>query len=123
MGRRSVPSIFTCQGDVSINGRRCQMQRQVDRFRLRSDVEAETLSKSQIQQKEDGSKIIKLEFNVKDFKPEEILIKLDRLDHSLTVSAHHESLQEGQHIIRRFTKNLRLPSSIKSTSMTSSIKD
>ena len=25
MGRRSVPPIFTCQGDVSTNGRRCQV--------------------------------------------------------------------------------------------------
>ena len=46
-----------------------------------------------------------------------------RFDNSLSVSAHHESLQEGHHVTRRFSKLIRLPAEIESESLTSSLKD
>jgi len=104
------------------------MQREMDRFRLSlprrmEGVEAELLEDSQIIANDDGTRRFKINFNVNNFKPEEIVVKFDRTDKSLSVTAHHESLQDGVHAMRHFSKMFRLPSSVESESMTSSIKD
>ena len=56
------------------------MQRYMERipFRDFDSVEAESVKETQIHTNEIGSKQVQLEFNVRDFKPEEILIKYDR---------------------------------------------
>ena len=47
-------------------------------FRGLPQAEAESLQESHIKTKEDGTKHVQLEFNVKEFKPEEINVQLDR---------------------------------------------
>jgi len=102
-----------------------QMQRHMDRFpfRVMPAADSEVVNESQIKTKEDGTKQLQLDFDIKDFKPEEVVIKLDRLDNSLSVCAHHESLQDGHHVTRRFSKLLRLPAEIESEALTSSLQD
>lgn len=105
-----------------------QMQRQMDSLPFRvwpevEGIEAEAVKDSQIMQNQDGSRQVRLEFNIKDYKPEEVTVKFDRFDNSLSVLAHHESVKEGHQVIRRFSKFIRLPSEIESESLTSSLKD
>jgi len=127
--RRHLPALSLARGmfeQMEENMR--QMQRQMDSlpFRVWPEVEgvkAEAVKESQITQNQDGSKQVRLEFQIQDFKPEEVTVKFDRLDNSLSVSAHHESLQEGHHVTRRFSKLIRLPAEIESESLTSSLKD
>ena len=55
-----------------------RLKDQFGRIRPHELDSVEALSESQITTKEDGSKHVQLNFNVKDFKPEELLIKFDR---------------------------------------------
>ena len=59
------------------------MQREMDRFQLSlprrvERVEAELLQDSQIIANDDGTRRFKINFNVNNFKPEEIVVKFDR---------------------------------------------
>jgi len=64
-------------------------------------------TKNPIQQTKEGRKEFKLEFDVRQFKPEEIVIKTK--DNTLSVHAKHEEKSENGHVYREYSRAFTLP--------------
>ena len=67
-------------------------------------------TKNPIQASRDGSKEFKLEFDVRQFKPEEIVIKTK--DNCLSVHAKHEEKSSNGHVYREYQRAFTLPTEV-----------
>ena len=70
----------------------------------------------------DGTKKLKLQFDVRHFKPEEIQVKTKE-GKLLEVSAKHEDKSEGGHVYREYRRMFSIPPEVDVPGMNSSLSD
>ena len=97
--------------------RMSQMFRQFEQMTPFDWQREDWYTKNPIQQSRDGKKEFKLEFDVRQFKPEEIVIKTK--DNSLSVHAKHEEKSENGHVYREYHRAFTLPGEVTGESLKS----
>ena len=66
--------------------------------------------KAIIEKDQHGNPVFRASFNVEDFKPEEVNVKLDA--HKITVQAKHEEKGGGKSVSREYSRELHIPNEI-----------
>jgi len=81
-------------------------------FRPSSISEYDTLT-SPITVNPDGSRALRLCYDVRGFKPKEVKVNVLSKDNLIVVEGKHELKEKGHHIMRQFARSFALPENLK----------
>lgn len=106
---RMRKDFFTMRPDPPDFGRALDSSGTLSRLpaRMSGRVQEEDDGKAIIEKDEHGQPMFKVRFNMKDYKPEEVNVKMD--SSKIMVSARHEEKSEGSTVSREYSREVNIP--------------
>ncbi|GFS00357.1 alpha-crystallin B chain [Elysia marginata] len=106
---RMRKDFFTMRPDPPDFGRALDSTGTLSRLpaRLSGRVQEEDDGKAIIEKDEHGQPMFKVRFNMKDYNPEEVNVKMD--SSKIMVSARHEEKSEGSTVSREYSREVNIP--------------